>query len=158
MGPYAQDTLAGILGMKAEEERQKAAMAAPLGMQPQIQTTASPGFVGINGEGMTGKELPGLEGLSQVPAHDTLMAAAQAGDGGMLGTGQGAAQQNPMAAMLGMEALKMLAAPPQQQQLPTLSTGAAPRGQQVNVKGTMRERADVAPPKRSMSGVLYGGK
>lgn len=155
MGPFDPNTLAGILGMASKSPE---AMVAPLGMKPLFDTGVAPGFVGINGEGITGKELPGMEGLSKVPGHDTMMAAAQAGDGASLGL-QGAAQQNPMAAILGMEALKALAAPPPQQQLPTISTGAAPRGQQIQLNDpSAKGRLDVSAPRRGMSGVLYGGK
>lgn len=154
MGPFAQDTLAGILGMAAEQERVKGT-PAPLGMQPAIDTTAAPGFVGINGQGITGKELPGLEGLSKVPGHDTLMAAAQNGMGDQLKVGGG--QQNPMAAILGMEALKTLAAPPPQQQIPGGGAPVAPRGTQVSV-AKPNERLDVSGPKSGMSKLMYGGR
>jgi hypothetical protein len=146
MAPFDPNSLAGILGM----QNAQAAPIAPLGMKPPFDTGVTPGFVGINGQGLTGAELPGLEGLSQIPGHDTMMGAAQAGNGADLKLG-GASGAGPMAAILGMEALKALSSPPPQQQVPHGSTSAAPRGQQVSVKG-----AREALPVNSRKGTIGG--
>lgn len=130
----------------------------PLGMVSPFETNQKPGFVGRRGEGLTGAELPGMEGLSTVPGHDTMMAAAQNGDGAKLGLNDENTGMSRMAAILGMKALGQMQENSRPQAMPTLSTGAAPRGQQVQLSRLREMLPTNTAGRGGMSSLLFGGR
>lgn len=71
------------------------------------------------------------------------------------GSGE-ADKDNSMQAILGMEALKQLGQGPAPKQLPTLSTGAAPRGQQVKLTNNDRKQYDVDLQKATLAALMLG--